>query len=85
MKLIFCTECHDVVKLQRVYRTCSCGKSGGMYRPDGLTAIVSGNSIPIGIANKSFTDAIKNRPAQGTGSEFCAFVIPEKCDTIDRY
>ena len=85
MKLIFCPECQDVVKLQRVYRTCSCGSSGGMYRSDGLNAIISGKTIPIGIANKSLAEAIKHRPAHGQGAEFCAFVIPEKCETIDRY
>ena len=56
-----------------------------MYRSDGLNAIISGKTIPIGIANKSLAEAIKHRPAHGQGAEFCAFVIPEKCETIDRY
>lgn len=84
MKLIFCPKCHDVLKLLRdQHRSCICGKSGGLYKEDGLHAIIYGSAIPVGFTNLTFAFALNNRPKTGTGKTFTAFVIPEKCDTIE--
>lgn len=85
MKLIFCTSCQDVFKLARKERKCRCGASRGWYEEDMLHAICEGNNaIPLGFDNKSLAQALRDRPKDGLGSRFEAFVIPEKCDTIFR-
>ena len=54
MKLIFCPECRDIVKLRGVPRNCLCGKSGGRYNADGDTATVWGASRVLAIDNKFY-------------------------------
>lgn len=85
MKLIFCPLCEDVVKIRTEQeRRCWCGKSGGRYLSDGLHALTFGSAIPIGFNNASFLRAVKNKPREGSGHEFTAFVIPDFCKTIER-
>ena len=84
MKLIFCPECHDVLKLQGDHRECLCGCSWGQYNQDGLHARIGGDAIPIGIDNNSLAEAVLDRPGSGMGYVFEAFVIPCKCDTIEE-
>ena len=81
MKLIFCKECHDIFRLINEKRFCKCGKSWGNYTDD-INAEIGGLAVPIGFENSSFVKAFKNRPKEGLGSRFDAFVIPEKCPTI---
>lgn len=57
MKLVFCPLCYDIVSLRRKIRTCACGKSAGVY-VDSSRAVISGEAIPIGIANSSFGSAL---------------------------
>jgi hypothetical protein len=84
MKLLMCLECQDVFKLRlNKERICLCGKCGGKYI-DELNAVYWGRSILIGFDNVSLHLAIMNRPKEGLGKEFNAFVIPENCDTIKR-
>jgi hypothetical protein len=83
VKLIFCTECGDVVALRSEDRTCLCGRSGGVYGPDRLHATIRGAAIPLGFVNASFKAALRNRPETGIGAEFTAFVIQRVCDTIE--
>ena len=84
MKLIFCKECHDVVKLDYVLRYCKCSESYGWYKNDGLHAVIMGPCVPLGISNEDLQEAIRWRLDSGRGTEFTAFVIPKKCDTIER-
>ena len=81
MKLIVCFNCNDVISLRNQERTCCCGESGGHYT-DSLNAVVWGKAIPLGFNNRSFIDALKNRPDSGLGSMFEAFVIPKECPTV---
>lgn len=98
MKLIFCEECYDIVKLKKnVERTCECGKSGGRYI-DSLNAEVWGPCFKLGFSNHSFTAAVisqslsgdsTEKMAYGTGyvtkgREFEAFIIPESANTMKR-
>lgn len=84
MKLIFCPHCQDVVKLDFEARNCKCGRSGGVYKKDGLHAVISGDAIPLGIDNTSLAWAMKARPECGSlGSTFEAFVIPKECETVE--
>lgn len=81
MKLIYCPACHDVVALREESRTCECGLSGGKY-VTGLHAEIWGRAIPIGFENLTFIGALNNRPTEGLGERFTAFVIPDKCDDV---
>lgn len=84
MKLIFCTECSDIVRLLDYKRKCECKKSYGYYEKDGLNAVIGGKAIPWAISNPSFVRALQRRPEEGDGVRFDAFVIPRKCRTIKQ-
>ena len=58
MKLLFCMECGDVVRLFPERRSCKCGKSWGMYEADSATTVQTTNSVSLGIANPDFRQAI---------------------------
>lgn len=81
MKLIFCPRCQDIFSLREVVRTCTCGYISGRY-VDNVNAEISKYAIPLGIANSSFLNALLNRPTNGMGIEFDAFVIPRVCSSI---
>src|SRR5216684_593296 len=81
MKLLFCPSCQDVRKLLQTTVTCSCGASSGAYL-DEVNAWIAGKAVPLGIANRSFGNALQHRPEEGWGCKFEAFVIPQKCQTI---
>jgi len=86
MKLVLCTECHDVFKLDYLMRTCKCGLCRGKYLDDGLNAVYSGiTAVPLGFANTSLIEATDNQPDEGMGEEFVAFVIPKACPTMERH
>jgi hypothetical protein len=59
MKLLFCPECTDIIKLNFDKRFCQCGKSSGAYLPDGLKAWVDGEGFVLGFDNTSFVEAFK--------------------------
>jgi len=83
MKLLLCPICEDVVKLGRgIWRRCRCGKSAGRYLDDGIHAELTGSAIPIGFDSTTLARALGNRPEEGMGKRFDAFVIANKCDTI---
>lgn len=84
MKLIFCPECQDVVKLAMSERRCECGASSGRYLEDALHAEIAGAAIPLGFANSTLARALQERPASGLGSTFEAFVIPHECPTVRK-
>jgi hypothetical protein len=84
VKLIFCPNCSDVVRLIEVKRYCFCARAYGQYLQDGLNAEIGGIAVPLGFANPSFKHALENQPEEGAGFVFEAFVIPKKCDTITK-
>jgi hypothetical protein len=83
MKLIFCPICTDIIRLSHDNSTvyCECKKSSGRY-VNQIDAIIYGEAIPLGISNESFSKALRNRPQNGLGIEFKAFVIPVECKSI---
>jgi len=55
MKLIRCKTCGDVVRLiEKRWRVCECGESGGQYNEDFMSATVGGNCEILGISNLMF-------------------------------
>ena len=82
MKLIYCKECRDIVRLRGELRWCECGASMGRYT--GVwDAEIGGSAIPLGFDSLDFFIAIEERPERGLGKEFTAFVIPKKCSTVE--
>ncbi|MBI3801457.1 MAG: hypothetical protein HY268_31350, partial [Deltaproteobacteria bacterium] len=64
MKLIFCQECQDVIKLLSSERSCSCANSGGRYLEDLITVEIWGAAVPIMIENDNFLGA-RRRTREG--------------------
>lgn len=57
MKLIRCNKCEDVVRLiEREWRNCDCGKSGGQYNEDMISATIGGDCEVIGLRNDFFKE-----------------------------
>lgn len=88
MKLLYCKNCHDIIKLLYTPRFCRCGKVGGEYL-NILDIAVYGEkklAVPIGIHNSSFYKAIENQPKEDLGDNgevFLSFIIPEECRKVD--
>ena len=61
MKLMFCKECRDVLRLTYAKRSCLCGSCEGHYLSDGLKAEITGLALAIGFLNDSFFEALRRR------------------------
>lgn len=61
MKFAVCKECLDWVKLGMQDRWCRCGKTGGVYRADGLNAAIWGPGFAVGVDNNKFHQAVIHR------------------------
>lgn len=98
MKLLFCTICHDVLRLTRAERACVCGRCRGLYT-DGTNAEVWGPNLVLGFSNWSFAEAIAAQLERGDldepmggiygslprGRVFEAFIIPDVCPSVRRH
>ncbi len=71
MKLLLCLECHDIIKLDYEVKSCKCGRCRGKYNKDGLTAVVNGNGLSIGINNNDIYPALENVYKGGVGHIKC--------------
>jgi hypothetical protein len=83
MKLIYCSACHDIVKLEMTTRTCKCGKSGGR-NVDDIVAEIEGDAVPFGINNTSFAEALSKYPTSKKGTNFIAWVIAKNARHVVR-
>ena len=82
MKLLFCPDCKDVFKLQKVVKSCLCGKCSGRYI-NNIYAVYN-EGIPLGFDNTSLGMAITAQPVAGWGKRFEAFVIPKNAPTLTK-
>jgi hypothetical protein len=82
MKLIFCSQCQDVLKLLHCERSCHCGGAWGRYLDDGVLVEIRGSAVPLGFLNSQLAAALRHRPESGMGTQFTAFVIAKSCDTV---
>jgi len=82
MKLFFCLECHDIVRMFGRKRSCMCRKSWGCYTDD-VNATIGGEAVPLGIDNGDFVRAIHRRN-EPRGLSFEAFVIGTSSDRVTR-
>jgi hypothetical protein len=83
MKLLLCLDCDDIFNIGYEIKSCNCGATKGKYI-DQQNAIYSGvNAIPLGFANNSFANAIRNQSVNELyGERFIAFVVPKECETF---
>lgn len=79
MKLLNCTDCHDIIKLQYEWRKCLCGKAAGRYLKDGKSVNIQGSGRIIGIDSREY-----KRTLQDTKFEGKWFVIPESDSRVFR-
>ena len=87
MKLIYCPECKDVVKLVKgEMRQCLCGNSRGEYTEnedeDEHHTTLYGVAVPLCFPDASFEAALDNRPESGKGSTFLSFFLPTESPTV---
>jgi hypothetical protein len=59
VKLLFCSRCFDLFKLDFPVRSCSCGLVRGRYLPDGHTAEVNGEGLSLAIDNNTLVPFIR--------------------------
>ncbi|RLI66839.1 MAG: hypothetical protein DRO67_00250 [Candidatus Asgardarchaeum californiense] len=57
MKLLFCSRCFDVFKLDFELRSCKCGKVKGMYT-DNTNSVTNGKGISLAIGNGSLINSV---------------------------
>lgn len=81
MKLLYCLDCNDIVRLVKHRRACECGETQGVYEDD-RNAIWTGPAIPMGIHNRDFVRAAQDRPQYGPGKEFRAWVMPLEVESF---
>ena len=84
MKLLLCRKCQDVVRLIQKERSCECGCVKGRYINNIYAEYSGEHAVPLGFANGSFVQAIRNQPKSGWGENFEAFVIPQECETFKK-
>lgn len=59
MKLLYCLECQDIVRLSPEWRSRRCGRSWGHYLEDHKTTIQIRNSLSLAIDGNDFNQAIR--------------------------
>ena len=59
MKLLFCLECQDIVRLSPERRSCRCGRAWGQYLEDHRTTVQTRNSLSLALAGPDFDRAIR--------------------------
>ena len=76
MKLLYCTECNDIIKLRlRDTRHCACAKSTGTYLNE-IVAEISGPCYALGVSNQSLRDALKlHKLSDDTPTPITAFLL----------
>ena len=83
MKLFFCDQCQDVVRMVGRWRRCECGKAAGRY-VDTVLAQVTGTAIPLGFDNREFVNALHSHRRLQLTENFRAFIIEHPCRTIEQ-
>jgi len=66
MKLLNCTECHDIVKIpvNGTWRYCWCGKAGARYVNDVMAELTGTSSRCIGIDSRMYERSLTARSLQ---------------------
>ncbi len=78
MKLLFCTDCGDVRKINIGETFCLCKKTAARYL-DNLYVEWNGNGRLIGFKNSEFRSVVENN----NNENFTAFILPKECPTVN--
>jgi len=81
MKLLYCPNCEDIIKLRTKVRFCDCGAISGRYL-DNKMAVYTGDAVPLGIDNNMFLGAVIVWQATDGTCNFDAFIISKDCSTF---
>lgn len=85
MKLLFCSNCVDIVLLTRQRRYCSCEESYGEYQSDGDFVNIGGQAKLIGILSSKFYDSyLKRNQENKEKKQFTAFFFEDNYHKINR-
>jgi hypothetical protein len=59
MKFVYCTKCNDIfVAINKIARTCLCGKHSAKYLNDNITAVATKGCVIFGLDNVTLKDAV---------------------------
>lgn len=83
MKLLFCTECTDLVRLfGGPLRPCKCGQSSGRYL-DERRVEISGPSVVLGVDNTGFEAAYRRWQEEDSATTATHF-LPSGSPNVER-
>jgi hypothetical protein len=90
MKLLYCRQCRDCVKLQLLVRHCRCAKSSGKLDRDMHTAETWGRYAEvIGVGDQHLLHALKSPDLEptvfGVGPEIKTWLYPHNYERITRH
>ena len=90
MKLLYCRSCGDSLRLQRVARTCMCGRSSGKMDVDAHHAETWGRHAEvIGIGDIPLMHALRSPDLEptvfGIGPMVKTWVYPHNYEKITRH
>jgi hypothetical protein len=81
LKLIYCKNCGDIYSLGGTVKSCSCGKTRGVYI-DTENAIYGGdNAICLGIDNNAFEASRNRQRLDGYGVRFDSYICALHCNS----
>ena len=81
MKLLHCDNCQDIFSMTFLLKSCSCGKTSGVYI-DALNAVYTGKyAVCLGIDNQALDIAISKQSVDGEGVKFESYVVPSWCSS----
>lgn len=85
MKLLFCADCHDLVKITGAVRRCECGQSAAR-RPDQSEArvVVTGPALVWGTGDAHVVAALRRWEASRASTELPLYLLPEPARTVER-
>ena len=88
MKLLFCLNCEDIIRLNMKTRSCGCGAVSGHYLDNKMAVYTGDNAVPLGISNYSLMKAVswwRTSDADNIdigGDALDAFTISKDCSTF---
>lgn len=85
MKLLFCADCHDLVKITATVRRCECGQSAAQ-RPDRSKpgVLVTGPALVWGTGDAHVVAALRRWEASRVSTELPLYLLPEPARTLTR-
>jgi len=79
MKLIHCKKCGSIYNLTHELKSCSCGKTAGLYIDDEDVVYGGSSATCLGIDNSAFGIAISNQNLDGFGIRFDSYICALYC------